>query len=124
MKALIPLVLLSLVACGKKEKEVVYTATCDRCYVWFQTTERELSAVAVDGYWNVFAVDTLFTPEDTVIVLDSTRVLGTWTATTTLLEDTKPSIKARNEYGSTVTTIGLNGETITAKGYMEVVTLH
>lgn len=113
---------LVLSACTK-EKEVTYTATCDRCYVWYQADDRSESAVAVEGSWNVFVRDTVPGSMGDSLVLDSTRVLGSWSTSVTVNEDAIPYIKARNEYGSTTTTIGINGATTSTGESMKVIEL-
>lgn len=122
--ALLLVVLLS--ACQKDDMSVRYAAKCDRCFVEYQSDNRALSSVTVEGYWNVFVSDSIVT--DTVIyVMDSTRVNGTWTTTVELEHDAVPVLKARNagssKYAEVVaeyegkrksasTTIG--GETVSA----------
>jgi hypothetical protein len=122
--ALLLVVLLS--ACQKDDMSVLYAATCDRCFVEYQSDNRSLSSVTVEGYWNVFIADSIVT--DTVIyIMDSTRVYGTWSTAVELEHDAVPVLKARNagsskyaevvaEYDgkrkSASTTVG--GETVSA----------
>lgn len=121
MKAFFAALAVIFLASCKKEQAVEYSATCDRCYVWYVAGDREQKAVAVYGSWNVFTVDTIYTQTDTTYVLDSTYVMASWSKSVTLSGDATPYIKARNEYGSTTTSIGMNGTTASTTESMGIV---
>lgn len=124
MKAPALLLCLALVACKKDPQSVSYTASCHNCYVWYQASDKTEATASVKGYWQTFVADTLIVGTDTTLVMDSTLILGQWSATVELEADAKPYIRARNEAGSTTTTVGMNGSTASASAFMEVIEVH
>jgi hypothetical protein len=124
MKTFATLILaITLLSCSKQQS-VNYSASCDRCHVWYQATDTHERSVAVVGVWNRFVVDTVITLADTTYTMDSTLTPGTWSFSVDLEGDASPYIKARNEHGSTVTAISMNGETASTTSYMGIVRLH
>lgn len=118
----------ALVACSKDARQVKYSAVCDSCFVSYQSDDRTESSVAVHGRWIVFPVDTVYTLADTTYVLDSTYALGTWSIAVDLRDDARPYVKARNGWGSAITTIEMvnNGASskAEARSSMQELELH
>lgn len=129
MKTTVTLIALVLFAsCAKEDRTVRYSATCDRCDVWYQSDAKTLTNVSLNGSWDVFVADTLVLGTDTTIVLDSTRVLASWSVGVTLDHDDTPSLKGRNFYESAITEIRMDNagsvSAATLTGNMQEQTIH
>lgn len=128
MKHAVLLAVVLLASCAKEDRPVRYSATCDRCDLWYQSDAKTLTLASLDGSWNVFATDTVVTLVDTTYTIDSTRVLATWSIDVSLEHNARPILRGRNFYGSQITEIRMDnaGEVSSAvlSGDMEEQTIH
>ena len=91
MKHAVLLAVVLLASCAKEDRPVRYSATCDRCDLWYQSDAKTLTLASLDGSWNVFVADTVVTLVDTTYTIDSTRVLATWSIDVSLEYNARPT---------------------------------
>jgi hypothetical protein len=128
MKTIYALSVLALVACKKDAIPARYEAECDLCYVEYQVDDDRLSTAKVEGRWDVFVVDTITVDSLPYYVLDSTRILATWSYSVDLEANTGAVLKLRNAAGSTISkasvTYGGKRKEAVATGWNEEVWAH
>ena len=105
------LIALALFGCQKEDRSVRYEAKCDRCTIWYNPDIAPDVAVDIAGYWS-YSSDTTINGPDTTIVVDSVRVLGSWSIDLTMEHDERPSIRAYNLCGSSVTSISITENSV------------